>query len=137
VRIAATKRARDSVEIEAVAPTEPGVVYPRLIEAYGRCPPADIGGAAGYEVFASAIADPRHPLHETMIEFGDPEFDPAKVDATALAKKPGKTCAIFSAGEKRGRRSARPQSASAPRRAPRRRGQSSLHVLKLFLTKVA
>ena len=51
-----------TVEIEAVAPAEPGVVYPRLVEAYGRCPPADIGGAAGYEVFVSAIADPRHPL---------------------------------------------------------------------------
>jgi hypothetical protein len=50
----------------------------------------------------SASADPRHPLHETMIEFGDPEFDPAKVDATALAKKPGEPCAnIF------GRRKAR------------------------------
>jgi hypothetical protein len=75
-----------TVEIEAVAPAEPGVVYPRLVEAYGRCPPADIGGAAGYEVFVSAIADPRHPLHETMIEFDDPDFDPAKADAVALAK---------------------------------------------------
>jgi hypothetical protein len=75
-----------TVEIEAVAPAEPGVVYPRLIEAQGRCPPADIGGAAGYEVYVSAIADPRHPLHESMIEFDDPEFDPAKADAAALAK---------------------------------------------------
>jgi len=75
-----------TVEIEAVAPAEPGVVYPRLVEAHGRCPPADIGGAAGYEVYVSAIADPRHPLHETMVEFDDPEFDPAKVDAAALAK---------------------------------------------------
>jgi hypothetical protein len=74
-----------TVEIEAVAPAEPGAVYPRLIEALGRCPPADIGGAAGYEVYVSAIADPRHPLHETMIEFDDPEFDPVKVDAAALA----------------------------------------------------
>jgi len=75
-----------TVDIEAVAPSEPDVVYPRLIEAQGRCPPADIGGAAGYEVFVSAIADPHHPLHETMIEFDDPEFDPAKVDTATLAK---------------------------------------------------
>src|ERR1051326_5707185 len=75
-----------TVEIEAVAPAEPGMVYPRLIEAQGRCPPADIGGAAGYEVYVTAIADPRHPLHETMIEFDDPDFDPVKVDAAALAK---------------------------------------------------
>jgi len=75
-----------TVEIEAVAPAEQGVVYPRLIEAHGRCPPADIGGAAGYEDFLLAIGDPGHPLHETMIEFDDPEFDPAKVDVAALAK---------------------------------------------------
>jgi hypothetical protein len=75
-----------TVEIEAVTPAEPGAVYPRLLEAQGRCPPADIGGAAGYEVYVSAIADPRHPLHETMIEFDDPAFDPAKVDTAALAK---------------------------------------------------
>ena len=70
--------------IEATAPAQPGVVYPRLIEAQGRCPPADIGGAAGYEIYVTAIADPRHPLHETMVEFDDPEFDPHKVDAAAL-----------------------------------------------------
>jgi len=75
-----------TVEIEVVVTAEAGAVYPRLIEAQGRCPPADIGGAAGYEVYVTAIADPRHPLHETMIEFDDPEFDPAKVDTAALAK---------------------------------------------------
>lgn len=75
-----------TVEIEAVVPDEPGVVYPRLIEAHGRCPPADIGGAAGYEDYLRALADPRHPLHDTMVEFDDPEFDPVKVDAAALAR---------------------------------------------------
>lgn len=75
-----------TVEIEAVAAAEPGMIYPRLIEAHGRCPPADIGGAAGYEVYVSALADTRHPLHETMVEFDDPEFDPSKVDAAGLGK---------------------------------------------------
>ena len=75
-----------TVEIETVVPGEPGVVYPRLIEAHGRCPPADIGGAAGYEDYLRALADPRHPLHDTMVEFDDPQFDPVKVDAAALAR---------------------------------------------------
>jgi hypothetical protein len=73
-----------TVEIEAVAPAQAGVVYPRLIEAQGRCPPADIGGPAGYEDFLDAIADPKHPLHDTMVEFDDPDFDPHRVDAAAL-----------------------------------------------------
>src|SRR5262249_44968518 len=75
-----------TVEIEAVAPAEPCVGYPRLIEGRRPGPPPEIGGAGGYEIYVSAIADPRHPLHETMVEFDDPEFDPAKVDAGALAK---------------------------------------------------
>ena len=74
-----------SAEIEAVVTAEAGASYPRLLEAEGRCPPADIGGPAGYEVYVSAVADPNHPLHETMVDFDDPEFDPAKVDAAALA----------------------------------------------------
>src|SRR5215813_13052150 len=73
-------------EIEAVVPAQPGVSYPRLIEVHGRCPPADIGGPAGYEDFLRAVADPKHPLHETMVEWDDPEFDPVKVDAAALAR---------------------------------------------------
>ena len=88
-----------TVEIEAVAPAEPGVVYPRLIEAQGRCPPADIGGAAGYEVYVSAIADPRHPLHETMIEFDDPEFDPATGRCGGAGEQPGEPGAVYRTAE--------------------------------------
>jgi pRiA4b ORF-3-like protein len=72
-------------EVEAVVRAQPGVTYPRLLEAHGRCPPADIGGPAGYEDFLRAVADPMHPLHETMIEWDDPDFDPAKVDSAGLA----------------------------------------------------
>ena len=75
-----------TVEIEAVVTAAAGATYPRLISAQGRCPPADIGGPAGYEVYVSAVADPNHPLHETMVEFDDPAFDPATVDSAALTK---------------------------------------------------
>ena len=71
-------------EVEAVVPAQPGVTYPRLLDAQGRCPPADIGGAAGYEDFLSAVADPKHPLHETMIEWDDPDFDPHVVNESAI-----------------------------------------------------
>ena len=75
-----------TVEIEAVVTAAPGATYPRLISAQGRCPPADIGGPAGYEVYVSAVADPNHPLHESMVEFDDPAFDPMTVDTAALTK---------------------------------------------------
>src|SRR5258708_14472753 len=62
----------------------PGINYPRLVSAQGRCPPADIGGSIGYETFLQAIADPRHLHHEGMIEWDDPDVDPNTVDEAAI-----------------------------------------------------
>lgn len=73
-----------TVEIEAIAALAPEAKYPRLISAEGRCPPADIGGPSGYESYLRAIGDPDHWHHEAMIEWDEPDFDPNKVDATAL-----------------------------------------------------
>ncbi|HEX5863922.1 MAG TPA: hypothetical protein VF014_06645 [Casimicrobiaceae bacterium] len=33
---------------ERLSDPEPGLAYPRLIEATGRCPPEDVGGPCGY-----------------------------------------------------------------------------------------
>jgi hypothetical protein len=75
-----------TLTIEAVTPAQPGVSYPRLLDAEGRCPPADIGGPSGYEVYLRALADPEHIHHEGMVEWDDPDFDPHNVDAAALAR---------------------------------------------------
>jgi hypothetical protein len=75
-----------TVELETVADAVPGVTYPRLVSAEGRCPPADIGGPSGYEEYLSALADPRHAHHEAMVEWDEPDFDPTRVDATMLSK---------------------------------------------------
>jgi hypothetical protein len=74
-----------SVTLEAIEPAAE-TTYPRLISAEGRCPPADIGGATGYETYLLALRDPLHLHHEAMIEFDEPDFDPAKVDAAAIAR---------------------------------------------------
>jgi hypothetical protein len=75
-----------TLTIEAVAPAEPGVAYPRLVTAEGRCPPADIGGPEGYETYLLALKNPEHLHHEGMLEWDDPDFDPHKVDAAAIAR---------------------------------------------------
>lgn len=74
-----------TVEVEAVSVAEPGIVYPHLVSAEGRCPPADIGGPSGYETYLRAIADPQSVHHAAMIEW-DPAFDPNAVDVAALRK---------------------------------------------------
>lgn len=73
-----------SIMIERLADREPGVLYPRLIEVRGRCPPEDCGGPFGYAELLDAIADPKHERHAELTEWIGDEFDPAADDAEAL-----------------------------------------------------
>jgi pRiA4b ORF-3-like protein len=75
---------RHTIALEAITAASPDAVYPRLVSAEGRCPPADIGGPSGYETYLQAIADPQHLHHDGMIEWDDPDFDPNVVDEAAL-----------------------------------------------------
>jgi hypothetical protein len=72
------------VTIESVADAMPGETYPQLLEAKGRCPPADIGGPAGYDAYLQALRDPEHWHHEAMVEWDDPNFDPEDPGTAAL-----------------------------------------------------
>lgn len=65
-------------------PAQPGIRYPNLVSAEGRCPPADIGGPIGYETYLRTIADPTSINHADMLDFDVPDFDPHSVDETAL-----------------------------------------------------
>ena len=62
----------------------PGTVYPRLTEVAGRCPPEDVGGVPGYEMFLAVMADPAHPEHDDLRDWHGGDFDPDMPDADAL-----------------------------------------------------
>jgi len=62
-----------------------GVLYPRLIEAKGRCPPEDVRGPWGYAEFLDALKDSEHERHAEMLQWLGVEFDPDAIDAEALA----------------------------------------------------
>ena len=47
-----------TIKVERMAPAEPDAVYPRLIEASGRCPPEDVGGPWGYGEMLEALKIP-------------------------------------------------------------------------------
>jgi len=64
------------IEVEKVLPPEPGVRYPRCLAGKRACPPEDVGGIFGYEEFLQAIRDPKHPEHESMLEWVGGAFDP-------------------------------------------------------------
>jgi hypothetical protein len=74
-----------TIKIERLIDPVPGIVYPRLIEASGRCPPEDVGGPPGYEEFLAAIMDADHERHAEMIEWtGFNSYDPTYVDIEAI-----------------------------------------------------
>jgi hypothetical protein len=75
-----------TIRIERVTDPVPGIAYPRLIEAVGRCPPEDVGGPWGYSEFLEAITDPDHEEHAERVEWAGGHFDPTDPDADALAQ---------------------------------------------------
>jgi hypothetical protein len=83
-----------TITLERLVDSEPGVLYPRLIEISGRCPPEDCGGPWGYAEMIEAIKDPEHERHDKLTEWIGEEFDPKDdnaqslvADVDALAKK--------------------------------------------------
>lgn len=73
--------------VEAVAPAEPGTHYPRCIGGERACPPEDCGGVWGYADFLEAIANPRHPEHDDMLEWWGGPFDPDAFDMAAVNRQ--------------------------------------------------
>jgi hypothetical protein len=76
-----------TIKVERLIDPEPGVVYPRLIEAVGRCPPEDVGGPSGYAEFVDAMNDPTHEQHAEFSEWIGGEFDPNIINPHSLAEE--------------------------------------------------
>lgn len=68
------------VRVEAMTVGDPAVLYPRLVDGEGRCPPEDVGGPWGYADFLEAIGDPAHEQHAELLEWCGGSFDPTDID---------------------------------------------------------
>ena len=75
------------VVLEAVTPTIPGVVYPRLVEGARRGPPEDVGGPWGYGEFLEAIADSKHERHKELLEWIGADFHPRQFDIDEINRR--------------------------------------------------
>jgi hypothetical protein len=76
-----------TIKVERLVDPQPGVLYPRLIDASGRCPPEDVGGPWGYAAFLEAIGDPKHERYAEFNEWLSDDFDPNVVDPGWLAEE--------------------------------------------------
>ena len=76
-----------TVRVERAVAAVPGTLYPRLVDAIGRCPPEDVGGPPGYEEFLEAIADPGHERHAELTKWYGASFDPKTADILAIERK--------------------------------------------------
>ena len=74
-----------TVKVERITDAVPGLAYPVLINATGRCPPDDVGGPWGYDEFLEALADPAHENHAEMKKWAGETFDPTAVNVEVLA----------------------------------------------------
>lgn len=70
-------------------PAVPGVAYPLLIDAVGRCPLEDSGGPCGYAELLDALRDPTHPGHAEAAEWPGLDFDHRKVNRARLEEAVG------------------------------------------------
>lgn len=78
---------KHTIKIERLDDPLPGTLYPRLIEASGRCPPEDVGGPFGYVEFLEVMRDPKHERHDEFADWIDEDdFDPTAVDKDRLAE---------------------------------------------------
>jgi hypothetical protein len=66
---------RHIVMYEGLSSMEPALTYPRCVGGAGSCPPEDCGGVNGFAEFLTAIADPKHPDHETMRQWSAGRFN--------------------------------------------------------------
>ena len=83
------------IAVESSGPAEDPAQIPVCVTGRRACPPEDCGGVHGYQFLLEAVSDPRHPEHEELSEWLDPEFDPEAFDAGQVNRTLGR---VFSEG---------------------------------------
>lgn len=72
------------IKVEKIAPPMSGIRYPRCTAGKNAAPPEDCGGPWGYAEMMHALADPKHPERDELLEWLEEDFDPAAFDRDEL-----------------------------------------------------
>jgi hypothetical protein len=71
---------RHDIVVEGRRDGEADINYPALVDGAGRCPPEDVGGTSGFEVFLEAMAEPDHPEHHRLKQWYGKPFNPSDIN---------------------------------------------------------
>ena len=72
------------VSLEKILPAKSNVQYPICSAGKRACPPEDCGGAPGYYNLLRIIKNPKHPEHDSMMEWLEEDFDPEDFDPKGI-----------------------------------------------------
>jgi hypothetical protein len=75
---------RHLIKVKQVLQPNTDWFYPLCIAGERAAPPDDVGGVMGYLEFLSAIQDPKHDEHESMLTWIGGVFDPEGFDLNAI-----------------------------------------------------
>ena len=81
-----------------------GVLYPRLVDGTGACPPEYSGGVWGYQQKLEIMNDATHPDHEETMDWLGGPIDPACFDPTEAEKRIGQLAVALTRRNSRERR---------------------------------
>jgi len=74
-----------AITIDATDPTTSEQGFAHLVEAQGRAPPDDCGGAPGFEAFVDAMTNAKHEDHADLANwYGQKTFNPANVPTKSI-----------------------------------------------------
>jgi len=60
---------------------------PRCVAGENACPPDDVGGPPGYQLFLQILADRRHEQHDDMVRWIGGVFDPKGFDLNRVNRE--------------------------------------------------
>lgn len=75
---------RHRIQVQSVATPHTDWFYPLCVAGARAAPPDDVGGVGGYAEFLSAINDPKHEEHDSMLVWIGGAFDPEGFDLNEI-----------------------------------------------------
>lgn len=78
---------RHKVKVEKIVTLDAPISRGVCIGGENACPPEDVGGAPGYELFLAALADPNDPQHGELKEWIGGSFDPTAFDVAEVNQR--------------------------------------------------